>query len=117
MGNWSSPPRLEAFRSRSLIKMSRGGTPPAISSASSAKRLFAASPNDDGLFTKQASVNAEPASSFRFVALTLLQGLGSSSPPTEALNASRILRCAGFDFLLPSFSALHRPGHASQLVR
>jgi hypothetical protein len=37
MGNWSSRPRLEAFRSRSLIKMSRGGTPQAISSESCRK--------------------------------------------------------------------------------
>ena len=81
MGNWSSRPRLEAFRSRSLIKMSRGGTPPTISSESSAERHFAASRNDDGLFIKQASMNAEPTSSFRFVAVTLLQSLGSSSTP------------------------------------
>jgi len=38
----------EAFRSRSPIKMSRGGTPQAISSESSAERHFAASRNDDG---------------------------------------------------------------------
>jgi hypothetical protein len=31
MGNWSSRPRLEDFRSRSPIKMSRGGTPQASS--------------------------------------------------------------------------------------
>jgi hypothetical protein len=41
MGKWSSRPRLEAFRSKSLIKMSRGGTPQAISSESSAERHFA----------------------------------------------------------------------------
>jgi hypothetical protein len=55
MGNWSSRRRLEAFHSRSLIKMSRGGTPQAISSESSTDRHFAASRNDDGLFIKQAS--------------------------------------------------------------
>jgi hypothetical protein len=40
MGNWSSRPRLGAFHSKSLIKMSRGGTPQAISSESSAERHF-----------------------------------------------------------------------------
>jgi hypothetical protein len=70
MGNWSSRPRVGAFRSKSPIEMSRGGTPQAISSESSAEKHFAASRNDDGLFIKQASVNVEPTSNFRFVADT-----------------------------------------------
>ena len=63
MENWSSRPRLAAFRLRCPIEMSRGGTPKAISSESSAERHFTAPRNDDGLFQKQASVNAEPTSS------------------------------------------------------
>jgi len=59
MGNWSSRRRLEDFRSRCPIKMSRGGTPQAMGSESSTERHFAAPRNDDGLFIKQAAVNAE----------------------------------------------------------
>jgi hypothetical protein len=47
MGNWSSRNRVEAFRSRCPIKMSRGGTPQAIGSESSVERHLA-SPLDDG---------------------------------------------------------------------
>ena len=38
MGNWSSRNRVEAFRSRSPIEMSRGGTPQAISTERSLYR-------------------------------------------------------------------------------
>jgi hypothetical protein len=72
--------------------MSRGGTPQAISSESSAVRYFTASRNDNGLFIKLASVKAEPTSSFRLVTVTLIQ-TGKFLKPTEALNASQIIRC------------------------
>jgi hypothetical protein len=72
--------RLEAFRSRSPIKMSRGGTPQAISSESLLKGISRHHEMTDGVFIKLASVNAEPTSSLRFVAVTLLQSLGSSQP-------------------------------------
>ncbi len=50
MGNWSSRPRVEAFRSRSPIKMSRRGTPQAMSSEGSAE-MHLASRYDDGYGT------------------------------------------------------------------
>jgi hypothetical protein len=103
MGNWSWRPRLEAFRSRSLIKMSRGGTPPAISSESSAERHFAASRNDDGLFHKAGVGERRADEQLPLRGRHFASEFGKFLNPTEALNASRILRCAGFDFLRPFF--------------
>jgi hypothetical protein len=103
MRNRSSRPRLEVLRSRSPIKMSRGGTPQAISSESPAGKHFAAPRNDDGLFIKQTVGECRANEQLPLRSRHFDSEFGKFLNPTEALNASRLSRRVGFDFLRPFF--------------